>query len=103
MTSDADPTNIEQFAKQIGPIAEDAYMTAAEKLTKQGEEKGRQQGLEEGLKEGQATLLLRLLALRFGAVPAELERRVRTGTDTDVALWAERVLTAGGLDEVFRT
>ena len=33
LTSDAEPSNIAEFAKQIGPVAENAYMTAAEKLS----------------------------------------------------------------------
>ncbi len=97
VTSDADPDNVRQFAKRIGPLAEDAYMTAAEKLTKQGEEKGR----KEGRQEGQAELVLRLLALRFGELPSNITQRVQAASDSDLTQWAERVLTAASLDKVF--
>ena len=101
VTSDADPTNVQEFAKRIGPIAENAYMTAAEKLTKQGEEKGRKEGRKEGRQEGQAELVLRLLALRFGELPSNITQRVRAASDSELTQWAERVLTAASLDEVF--
>lgn len=93
LATDAEPTNVAQFAKLIGPVAEDAYMTAAEKLAKQGGEKGR--------KEGQVELLLRLLTLRFGAVPDSVSKRVRRASDCEVNLWAERVLSAPSLEAVF--
>ena len=93
LTSDAEPSNIAEFAKQIGPVAEDAYMTAAEKLVQQGEERGR--------KEGQAELLLRQLELRFGNLPEGVSKRVQQASDTDLTRWVERVITAASLDEVF--
>ena len=93
LTSDAEPSNIAEFAKQIGRVAEDAYMTAAEKLVQQGEERGR--------KIGQAELLLRLLSLRFGNLPEGVSERVQQASDTDLTRWAERVITAASLDEVF--
>lgn len=39
-TSDADPDNVREFARLIGPIAEKVYMTAAEKLTELGRKEG---------------------------------------------------------------
>src|SRR5690606_39453741 len=73
VTTDADPDNVHEFAKLIGPVAEEAYMTAAEKLTRESAKKAR----KEGRTEGQAELLLRPLKLRFGdptdAVAARLQ------------------------------
>ena len=68
-------------------------MTAAEKLT--------QQVREQSLKEGQAKLLLRQLALRFGNLPEGVSERVQQASDTDLTRWAERVITAASLHEVF--
>lgn len=90
VTSDADPDNIREFARLIGPVAEKVYMTAAEKLT------------ELGRKEGQADLLARLLTLRFGELPQDAAARIRSASDAELVLWAERVLTALSLDEVLR-
>ena len=97
LTANAEPTSIEQFARAIGPVAEKAYMTAAEKLTQQGREEGR----EEGRKEGQAALLLRLLSLRFGDPSSELLARIHAASDAELTRWAERILTASTLDDVF--
>lgn len=101
-TSDADPDNVREFARLIGPIAEKVYMTAAERLTELGREEGRKEGREEGRKEGQADLLVRQLTLRFGELPQDAAARVQSAADTELTLWAERVLTATSLDEVFR-
>lgn len=72
-------------------------MTAAEKLLQQGEERGR----KEGRKEGQAELLVRQLELRFVNLPEGISEHVQQASDTDLTRWAERVITAASLDEVF--
>lgn len=72
-------------------------MTAAEKLTNQV----REESLKEGRKEGQAELLLRQLSLRFGMLPGSVTQQVQAASDSDLARWAERVITAASLDEVF--
>lgn len=59
------------------------------------------EGRVEGRVEGEATLLLHLLRLRFGAVPAEVEARVTTANTETLLRWSERILTAATLDEVF--
>lgn len=109
IASDAEPQNIQQFARLIGPVAEDAYMTSAEQLTQQAREESLQEGLREGRKEGrregrregQAELLLRLLELRFGALSESTLRRVHDAADIDLTGWADRVLSAESLDQVF--
>lgn len=55
----------------------------------------------EGRAEGRADLLIRQLGVRFGALPAGTTERIRAGTADDQARWAERLLTAASLDEVF--
>ena len=66
-----------------------------------GREEGRREGFSAGRNEGQAELLLRLLHARFGDAVAGHVDRVRTATAADLAIWAERVLSAETLDEVF--
>jgi len=101
VTTDADPDNVHEFAKSIGPVAEEAYMTAAEKLTRESAKKAHKEGRKEGRKEGQAELLLRLLKLRFGDPPGDVTARLRSASDEDLARWAERILAASSLDDVF--
>lgn len=46
-------------------------------------------------------LLLRLLALRFGTLPAEVHTRISSASADELERFGERVLTANSLDEVF--
>jgi hypothetical protein len=47
-------------------------------------------------------MLRRLLTRRFGPLPDRVEQRLHTATVQDLERWAERVLDAPHLDEVFR-
>ena len=80
--------------------------TVAEAWIEQGRtegiEKGLAQGIEKGQAAGQALLLLRLLELRFGALPDAVRERVRGASAAELEAWAEAVLTAASLDEVMR-
>jgi hypothetical protein len=61
----------------------------------------RAEGRAEGRTERGAELLLKQLRLRFGALSAEVEARVRSASPADHDRWAERILTAPTLAEVF--
>jgi hypothetical protein len=61
----------------------------------------REEGRTEGRVEGRAEILLKQLSLRFGAVPETAERRVREASLDELDRWAERVLTATSLDELW--
>jgi predicted transposase/invertase (TIGR01784 family) len=63
---------------------------------------GRKQGRTEGRTEGERLVLRRLLALKFGALPVEVLERLERAGETELERWAERVLSAATLDEVFR-
>lgn len=51
-------------------------------------------------REGREDVLLKLLGLRFGPVPAEIRARVEAATLDELDTWVERVLTAATLDDV---
>jgi hypothetical protein len=82
-------------------------------LIRQLEEEGRAKGLAEGLAEGRAKgraegraehardLLLRQLRARFGEIPASVAERVHAAELAELDRWAERVVTAATVDEVF--
>lgn len=59
-------------------------------------------GLEKGRIEGEAKVLLRLLERRFGPLPDWVQERVSGATLIQLEGWAERVLDAGCLEEVFQ-
>ena len=68
-------------------------MTLAERLM----ERGRAQGA----RKGQIKLLLKMLGLRFGTLPPEISAWLEAGTEADLERWAERLLVAASLEEVF--
>jgi hypothetical protein len=61
----------------------------------------REEGRQEGRREGEAEMLLRLLHIRFGTLPADTEAHVQAADPETLLRWSERVLTAATLDEVF--
>ena len=55
----------------------------------------------EGKAEGKAELLRKLLTLKFGELPEATARRIASGSEAELELWVERVLTADTLDVIF--
>lgn len=68
---------------------------------KQGVQQGVKQGLQRGRAEGQRTLLAKQLRLKFGSLDASAKARLADATSDQLVKWAERVLTAGSLDEIW--
>ena len=70
-----------------------------------GIEQGIQQGLPtgraEGRVEGQAKSLVRLLAKRFGCLPAHLRKRVLTADAQSLDTWFDRAIDATDQQSVF--
>ena len=76
-------------------------------LNKRGELMGlgqalRAEGRQEGRQEEAARLLRRQLTRRFGPLPAWVEAKLAQATTDTLELWADRILDAASLDEVFR-
>ena len=68
---------------------------------KAGRKEGRKEGREEGREEGMLVILQRLLTQRFGPLDAALQHRLQTASPAQLETWAERVLEARDLEEVF--
>ncbi len=64
-------------------------------------ERSRQLGREQGLEQGEAKILRQLLLRRFGEIPAWTNARIDGASTAQLELWAERILDAGSLDEMF--
>ena len=86
------------------------YVTSVERLAterglQQGMEKGLEQGLVKGLKkgrlEGEGAILRRLLTHRFGPLPQDVLERLAHAGSQQLETWAERVIDASSLDEIF--
>ncbi len=99
------PPLLEASLRRTKPDRREALMgTVAQAWIEQGRaegiEKGIEQGIERGRSEGEAGIVLRLLELRFGAVPDAVRERVCRALPTELEAWAEAVLVAASLDEV---
>jgi hypothetical protein len=69
--------------------------------TEEWKAEGLREGLREGRKEGEVKLLRQLLMRRFGEPPAWVGERLRGASETELEVWADKVLDAESLDEVF--
>ncbi|MBI4330663.1 MAG: DUF4351 domain-containing protein [Chloroflexi bacterium] len=65
--------------------------------TKQWEE----EGLKKDIQEGEALALRRQLARRFGPLPPWVEERLAQADRETLERWAERLLEAATIEEVF--
>jgi predicted transposase YdaD len=109
-TADFPLRQLLELVRQLGSRAEEIAMTAAERLKAEGRAEGEAKGRAEGKAEGeargkvsgQAELLLKQLSLRFGELPNDARARVATASLEQLAVYAERVLSAPSLDDVLR-
>ena len=69
----------------------------------EGVERGHAEGRDEGRAEGGRTVLERLLRRRFGRLPPEAAERLHQAPSAELETWADNVLDAETLDEVFRS
>lgn len=81
---------LHDLVAQLGPEAEEAYVTTAEMLRVEGEARGR------------AEALAQLLSLKFGPLPRAALDAVHAASTDQLESWTARVLTADTLEEVLR-
>jgi flagellar biosynthesis/type III secretory pathway protein FliH len=67
----------------------------------QGINQGINQGRDEGRHDGQRALVLRQLRVRFGSVPKRTAQRIARAGTTELERWAERILDARSINDVF--
>jgi predicted transposase YdaD len=65
----------------------------------QGKAEGKAEGIAEGQAEGRAEMALKLLSLRFGALPEAVQNTVRHASVSELDALAERLLSSGTLRE----
>ncbi|MBI3472395.1 MAG: DUF4351 domain-containing protein [Candidatus Solibacter usitatus] len=85
-----------QEVGHMGVVIDPMQDEFCRKLYQQGLTAGR----AEGRAEGEAAFLLRVLAKRFGTLPAWAQEMVRAANEERLNDWSERVLRAGSLEEV---
>ena len=64
-------------------------------------QRARDEGMEQGRVEGERAVLERLLRRRFGRLPSATAERLDRASAGDLETWAENVLDADTLDDVF--
>ena len=67
----------------------------------EGMRQGMRQGRDEGMRQGLVEVLERQLRRRFGRLPAAVSDRLHRAPAADLEAWAENVLDARTLDDVF--
>jgi len=86
----------------VGAQAKETAMTAGQRLIQQGKLEGIEQGIEKGIEKGERQLLRRLLERRFGDdVDADVQARIANATTEQLEAWADLVLSATTLADVF--
>jgi Domain of unknown function (DUF4351) len=58
-------------------------------------------GLQQGLQQGEVIVLKRQMTRRFGPLPAWAEQRLEQASLRELEGWADRVLEAQQLEDVF--
>ncbi|TBU91632.1 transposase [Stutzerimonas kirkiae] len=97
------------LADRIKQWERDFQKAGMQKGLEKGLEEGMQKGLEQGLEQGQALgqlqgqrrVLNRLLSSRFGPLPPRASERLDQATPEQLDHWADRLLEAQCLEEVF--
>ena len=74
-----------------------------ERGMQQGMHQGIERGMERGRVEGERAVLERQLLRRFGSLSPEVEDRVAEASAVDLETWADKVLDAKTLDDVFNS
>ena len=69
----------------------------------EGMQRGIQQGMDQGRVEGERALLERQLRRRFGLLSPEVAERLGQASAVELETWAENVLDAPTLDDVFES
>jgi hypothetical protein len=100
---------IDVLAESADEAVKEAYVTLYDEILEEGRKRGREEGLhlgrEEGLhlgrEEGRRALVLKQLTLKFGPPSEATRRRVDLATAAELEAWAERILGATELEEVW--
>ncbi len=79
------------------PQESSAMATLSERLRQEGH----QQGVHQGMQQGEVAIIKRLLIRRFGPLDEAALSRLETASSEDLEAWAENLLDARSLEEVF--
>ncbi|MGE4370515.1 MAG: hypothetical protein AB7E12_12635 [Burkholderiaceae bacterium] len=89
----------EEAVQQIEEETQVSYVTSIERVRLRRE---REEGIAEGKTEGFATLLSSQITRKFGTLPDWAKVRLVSADDPTLNRWAEQILDAQSLEDVFR-
>jgi len=89
------------LARERALMQEAALKAEAEEEKAFARAEGQAEGRAEGRTEGQINILRRQLKAKFGDLTASVDRRLQHATADQLEQWAEQVLFAERLDQVF--
>ena len=92
----------EQFPEENRAMA-GIVQTARDEGMRRGIERGIERGMRQGRVDGERALLERQLRRRFGSLSPAVAARLGEASASDIEIWAERVLDADTLDDVFNS
>jgi Putative transposase, YhgA-like/Domain of unknown function (DUF4351) len=82
---DPDIIELDPLLNQLGPEAQEVYMTLTERIRA----------------EGEAKLLIRMLKRRFGTLSEAILETVRQANSEQVETWSDKIFVAATIDDVF--
>jgi hypothetical protein len=59
------------------------------------------QGMQQGMQQGETKVVIKLLLKRFKFIPDEYLARINNATEDQVLQWAEKILEAKTLEDIF--
>lgn len=89
-----------EAAKDIFSKVDEKVGELAVTVFEQIEEQGRAKGVVEGEAKGKASMLVRMLKLRFGQLPPEAIQRIEAGTEEELEKWASRYLATDSIEQL---
>lgn len=96
------PEDLElQLTNDIIHIEEEQKMAYVTNIERFAIARGEVRGVARGEKVGEIKVLLKLLQLKFNAVPKWAENKITAADKKQLDLWVEKILTAESLDSLF--
>ena len=93
---------LELWAEGIKAEAKVEGMQEGEQVgVQKGKIEGKIEGKQEGKQEGEMLILQRLLAKRFGPIPADTVSLISNASVEEIERWVDRVLDAKQLSDIF--
>ena len=98
--TDLDDTEMQDYQARY-PQENIKMAGLTERLLNEGRQEGRQEGMRKGVQKGELNVLLRQLTRRFGLLDDATQLRLQQASLEELERWADNILDAESLDEVF--